>query len=163
MVRTAGPNRPGGQPPIDKVRRLQRKLYEAAKRNPERRCHVRYDRIHRSDVLWEAWSHVRRNEGAAGVDGITLEAVAQNGVGQLLAELADALCAGRYRPPPVLRPYIPKADGKLRPLGIPTVKARIVQMAVKLGIEPKLREGAARAARRVERLDLAGRGPLFLG
>lgn len=136
MVRTAGPNHPGGQPPIDKVRRLQRKLYEAAKRNPERRFHVLYDRVHRSDVLWEAWSRVRRNKGAAGVDGITLEAVEQYGVGRLLAELADALRAGRYRPPPVLRRYIPKADGKLRPLGIPTVKDRIAQMAVKLVIEP---------------------------
>jgi group II intron reverse transcriptase/maturase len=136
MVRTAGPNNPGGQQPIDKVRRLQRKLYGAAKQHRERRFHALYDRIHRGDVLWEAWWRVRRNKGAAGVDGITLEAVEQYGVERLLAELADELRAGSYVPPPVLRRWIPKADGKLRPLGIPTVKDRIAQMAAKLVIEP---------------------------
>lgn len=136
MVRTAGPNHPGGLPPIDKVRRLQRKLYGAAKQHRERRFHALHDRVHRSDVLWEAWSRVRRNKGAAGVDGITLEAVEQYGVARLLAELGDELHAGTYQPPPVLRRYIPKTDGKLRPLGIPTVKDRIAQMAMKLVIEP---------------------------
>lgn len=136
MVRTAGPNHPGGLPPIDKVRRLQRKLYGAAKQHRERRFHALYDRVHRSDVLWEAWSRVRRNKGAGGVDGITLAAVEQYGVGRLLAELADELRAGTYEPPPVLRRWIPKADGKLRPLGIPTVRDRVAQMAMKLVIEP---------------------------
>lgn len=136
MVRTAGPNHPGGLPPVDKVRRLQRKLYVAAKQHRERRFHALYDRVHRSDVLWEAWNRVRRNKGAAGVDGITLEAVEQYGVGRLLSELADELRAGTYEPPPVLRRWIPKADGKLRPLGIPTVKDRVAQMAMKLVIEP---------------------------
>jgi group II intron reverse transcriptase/maturase len=136
MVRTAGPNHPGGREPIDKVRRLQRKLYGAAKQQRERRFHALYDRVHRSDVLWEAWSRVRRNKGVAGVDGITLEAVEEYGVARLLAELGHELHAGTYQPPPVLRRYIPKADGKLRPLGIPTVKDRIAQMAMKLVIEP---------------------------
>jgi len=68
MVRTAGPNHPGGLAPIDKVRRLQRKLYEAAKRQEGRRFHALYDRVHRSDVLWEAWRRVRRNKGSVGVD-----------------------------------------------------------------------------------------------
>jgi group II intron reverse transcriptase/maturase len=141
MVRTAGSNHPGGREPIDKVRRLQRKLYGAAKRHPERRFHALYDRVHRSDVLWEAWSRVRRNKGAAGVDGITLEAVEQYGVARLLTELGDELHAGTYRPPPVLRRWIPKADGKLRPLGIPTVKDRVAQMAMKLVIEPIFEAG----------------------
>lgn len=141
MVRTAGPNHPGGLPPIDKVRRLQRKLYVAAKRQEGRRFHALYDRIHRSDVLWEAWHRVRRNKGAAGVDGITLEAVEQYGVARLLVELGHELHAGTYEPPPVLRRYIPKADGKLRPLGIPTVKDRVAQMAVKLVIEPIFEAG----------------------
>jgi group II intron reverse transcriptase/maturase len=136
MVRTAGSNHPGGQPPIDKVRRLQRKLYGAAKQQRERRFHALYDRVHRGDVLWEAWHRVRRNKGAAGVDGITLEAVEQYGVARLLAELGHELHAGTYQPPPVLRRYIPKTDGKLRPLGIPTVKDRVAQMAMKLVIEP---------------------------
>jgi RNA-directed DNA polymerase len=94
MVRTAGPNHPDRQPPIDKVRRLQRKLYGAAKQHRERRFHALYDRIHRGDVLWEAWWRVRRNKGAAGVDGITLEAVEQYGVERLLAELAGS--CGRW-------------------------------------------------------------------
>jgi group II intron reverse transcriptase/maturase len=79
---------------------------------------------------------VKRNKGAAGVDGFTLEAVEQYGVEKLLSELQDALRAGKYRAPPVLRRYIPKADGKQRPLGIPTVKDRIAQMAAKLVLEP---------------------------
>jgi RNA-directed DNA polymerase len=141
MVRTAGPKHPGGLPPIDKVRRLQRKLYVAAKQHRERRFHALYDRVHRSDVLWEAWHRVRRSKGASGVDGITLEAVERYGVGRLLAELADELQAGTYQPPPVLRRWIPKADGKQRPLGIPTVKDRVAQMAVKLVIEPIFEAG----------------------
>jgi RNA-directed DNA polymerase len=141
MVRTAGPNHPGGLPSIDKVRRLQRKLYVAAKQQEGRRFHALYDRVHRSDVLWEAWHRVRRNKGAAGVDGITLEAVEQYGVARLLTELGHELHAGTYEPPPVLRRYIPKADGKLRPLGIPTVKDRVAQMAMKLVIEPIFEAG----------------------
>lgn len=139
MVRPAAPNSPDGYKPIveiDKVRRLQRKLYGAAKRDRRRRFHALYDRIYRSDVLWEAWKRVRAKKGAGGVDGITLRAVEEYGVGRLLAELHDELRAGQYRPPPVLRRFIPKADGTQRPLGIPTVSDRIVQMAAKLVLEP---------------------------
>ncbi|MCI0409914.1 MAG: group II intron reverse transcriptase/maturase, partial [Acidobacteria bacterium] len=136
MAETARSNHPGGLPPIDQVRRLQRKLWCAAKRQPERRFHALYDRIHRSDVLWEAWKRVRRNRGAAGVDGVTLAAVEAYGVGRLLEELRHGLQAGKYRPQPVRRRYIPKADGRQRPLGIPTVRDRVAQMAAKLVLEP---------------------------
>ena len=136
MSRGNGSNHPGRRQPIDKVRRLQRKLYVVAKQQKERRFHALFDRIHRKDVLWEAWRRVKRNKGAAGVDGVTLEAVERYGVERLLNELQGELHAGKYRPPPVLRRYIPKADGKLRPLGIPTIKDRIAQMAAKLVLEP---------------------------
>ena len=136
MVRTAASNSPGGRKPIDKVRRLQRKLYVVAKRDRGRRFHALYDRIHRRDVLWEAWRRVRAKRGAGGVDGETLTAVEQYGVERLLMALGDQLQRGEYRPPPVLRRYIPKADGTRRPLGIPTVSDRIVQMAAKLVLEP---------------------------
>ena len=136
MAESARPNNPGGRKPIDKVRQLQRKLWKAAKQHPGRRFHALYDRIHRSDVLWEAWECVRRTRGAAGVDNVTLAAVEQFGVLRLLDELQHALHAGTYRPQPVLRRYIPKADGKKRPLGIPTVRDRVAQMAAKLVLEP---------------------------
>jgi group II intron reverse transcriptase/maturase len=136
MDRGSGPNNPVRQKPDEKVRQLQRKLYVVAKQQKERRFHALYDRIFRSDVLEEAWRRVKRNKGAAGVDGITLEAVEEYGVERLLNELQDELRAGTYRAPPVLRRYIPKADGKQRPLGIPTVKDRIAQTAAKLVLEP---------------------------
>ena len=122
--------------PVDKVRQLQRKLYVCAKQSRTRRFHALYDRIYRSDVLREAWRRVRSNGGAAGVDAETIQAIEQRGPGEFLAEIQAALRAGRYRPSPVRRRYIPKADGKQRPLGIPTVRDRVVQMAAKLVIEP---------------------------
>lgn len=92
--------------------------------------------IHRDDVLWVAWERVRANRGAAGVDKQTLADIERLGVGEFLAELQAELQAGRYRPLAVRRRYIPKAGGKQRPLGIPAVRDRIVQMATKLVIEP---------------------------
>jgi len=119
-----------------KVRQLQRNLYVAAKRDRDRRFHALYDRIWRGDVLLEAWERVRSNKGAAGIDGETLSMVERQGVGPFLAELQSLLRAGEYRPQPVRRVYIPKADGRQRPLGIPAVRDRVVQMAAKIVIEP---------------------------
>jgi group II intron reverse transcriptase/maturase len=136
MTQATASNHPVRQESDEKVRRLQRKLFVAAKQQKGRRFHALYDRIHRSDVLWKAWECVKRNRGAAGVDGMTLEAVEQYGVEKLLTELQDELRAGEYVSPPVLRRHIPKPDGRLRPLGIPTVKDRVAQAAAKLVMEP---------------------------
>lgn len=127
--------------PVDKVRELQRKLFIAAKCNPGRRFHALYDRIWRGDVLLEAWRRVRSNRGAAGIDGETLKMIEQQGVDDFLAEIRDVLRAGRYRPSPVRRRYIPKPDGRQRPLGIPTVRDRVVQMAAKIVLEPIFEAG----------------------
>lgn len=136
MAGTTGPNYPEARERLDKVRQLQRRLCAAAKRHPGRRFHALYDRIGRRDVLTEAWKRVRRNKGAAGVDGMTLAAIEEQGVERFIEAIASALRAGKYRPAAVLRRYIPKADGKRRPLGIPTVRDRVVRMAAKLVLEP---------------------------
>ena len=121
---------------MDKVRQLQRRLWTAAKRSPERRFHALYDRIFRSDVLREAWKRVKRNKGAAGVDRQSIAEVEGLGVEGFLEALQSELREGTYRPRAVLRRYIPKADGRKRPLGIPTIRDRVVQMAAKLVLEP---------------------------
>ena len=137
MAGTARSNYPQGQHlPPEKVRRLQNRLWATAKQSPGRRFHALYDRIHRSDVLWEAWQRVRANRGAAGVDGETLAAVEAYGVERMLDGLARDLRAGSYRPAPVRRVEIPKPDGSRRPLGIPTVADRVCQQAAKLVLEP---------------------------
>ena len=130
-------NLPGGALPVDKVQRLQARLWMAAKQNPGRRFHALYDRIHRSDVLWAAWRAVKANRGAAGIDQETLADVERLGVGRFLEELRSLLIAGEYRSAAVLRRYIKKSDGKKeRPLGIPTVRDRVVQAATRIVLEP---------------------------
>jgi len=121
--------------PDEKVRQLQRRLWVCAKQSRTRRFHALYDRIYRSDVLWEAWRRVRSNKGAAGVDHTTLQSIEERGVQQFLEGIQADLKTGQYRPSPVKRRWIPKADGKQRPLGIPTVRDRVIQMAAKLVIE----------------------------
>jgi RNA-directed DNA polymerase len=141
MVETARSISPGRQQPTDNVRRLQRKLWAASKRSPERRFHALHDRIHRSDVLWAAWERVRRNRGAAGVDRLTLATVEEHGVERMLDELSRDLREGRYRPLPVRRVEIPKPQGGARPLGIPTVRDRVAQAAAKIVLEPIFEAG----------------------
>jgi group II intron reverse transcriptase/maturase len=122
--------------PADEVRQLRRRLYVSAKRSRGRRFHALYDRICRGDVLAEAWKLVKSNRGAAGIDGQTLSMIEQGGVEEYLQELQQRLRSGRYWPQPVKRQYIPKPDGTQRPLGIPTVRDRVVQAAAKLVVEP---------------------------
>jgi RNA-directed DNA polymerase len=136
MDRESGPNSPAGRTPRDKVRELQERLGAAAKRSPGRRFHALYDRISRGDVLEKAWRRVKRNRGSAGVDAQTLAEVEEQGVEGFLEALASELKAGTYRPQAALRRYIPKADGKKRPLGIPAVRDRVVQMAATLVLGP---------------------------
>ena len=136
MSGRSGTNHPDHHPVVDKVRQLQRRLWVAAKRSPERRFHALMDRIWRADILQEAWRRVKRNRGTAGIDRETLAAVERDGVERMLHELGAALRAGTYRPPPVLRRYIPKADGRQRPLGIPTIRDRVAQMAATLVLTP---------------------------
>jgi RNA-directed DNA polymerase len=127
MTGSSGSNHPGGRESLDKVRQLQRRLWKVAKQQPGRRFHALMDRIDRRDVLWEAWRRVKRNRGAAGVDAMTLAEVEQAGVEAFLGDLGARLRAGTYRPCAVRRRYIPKADGRPRPLGIPTVAAYCIR------------------------------------
>jgi RNA-directed DNA polymerase len=123
---------------LDKVRALQHTLYRAAKADPGRRFHALWDKVLRRDVLWRAWVAVRVNDGAPGIDRITLDQVEQYGVTRLLDELAGELRTGRYRPLPARRVFIPKPGQptERRPLSIPSVRDRVVQAAVKIVLEP---------------------------
>lgn len=121
----------------EKIRILQRKLYTKAKHEPGYRFYALYDKVSRADVLQHAYRLVRSNRGAPGIDGVSFEAIdAEAGVEKFLEGLAEEVKNKTYRPLPVRRVMIPKSDGSQRPLGIPTIRDRVVQMAVKLMIEP---------------------------
>lgn len=120
----------------EKVRQLQNKLYLTAKKCQKRRFHALYDKVYWDDVLIEAWKRVKANKGSSGVDGIRIEDIEKMGIEKYLKELKKELIEGKYIPSPVKRVMIPKPDGSERPLGIPTVRDRIVQMAAKIAIEP---------------------------
>jgi RNA-directed DNA polymerase len=123
---------------LDYARKLQRTLYRAAKQQPERRFTLLYDKVCRQDILQEAWQRVKSNKGAAGVDEVAIEEISERGETRFLAEIEKELRDGSYRVSLVRRVHIPKPGQpeKTRPLGIPTVKDRVIQMAVKLVIEP---------------------------
>lgn len=121
----------------DSIRTLQRKLYAKAKQEPAYRFYALYDKTYRADILSHAWRLVRSNGGSPGIDGVTFEVIERNeGVEGFLQELARDLRERTYLARPVRRVMIPKADGSQRPLGIPTIRDRVAQMAVKLVIEP---------------------------
>ena len=123
-------------PTLPKVQKLQDALHAKAKGSPKFRFYALYDKVYRDDMLWLAHRRCLINGGAAGVDGQTFEDIEQYGVTKWLGELAEELRTKTYRPSPVRRVYIPKPDGKQRPLGIPTIKDRVVMMAAVLVLEP---------------------------
>ncbi len=121
----------------DKAQQLCEKLYLAAKKSKTRRFHQLYDKVYRMDILRDAWTIVKQNKGCAGVDGVGIGDVILYGQDKYLQELHDTLLdTHKYHPRKIRRVYIPKADGKQRPLGIPAIKDRVVQTATKSLLEP---------------------------
>ncbi len=129
--------RKSGEEP-DKLSRLRQKLYQKAKQEPRFKFYSLYAHLWRDDVLWEAWKRVKANKGSAGVDGVTFSAIesSEGGVKEFLEEIRKSLKSRTYKPSPIKRVYIPKANGTQRPLGIPTIRDRVVQMAALLMLEP---------------------------
>jgi group II intron reverse transcriptase/maturase len=120
----------------ERVQIFQRKLYSKAKQEADFRFYVLYDKLSLPYFLKESWRRVKANKGVAGYDGLGFGDIEKIGVIEYLNEIKDELKSETYRPQPVLRVYIEKKNGKLRPLGIPTIKDRIVQMCCKMIIEP---------------------------
>jgi RNA-directed DNA polymerase len=120
----------------DRIRTLQRKLYLKAKAEPDYRFYLLYDKVHRTDILRHAYNLVRANSGAPGVDGVSCAAIEALGLEGWLAGIATELRTKTYQPQPVRRVMIPKPGGGERPLGIPTIRDRVVQTAAKLVLEP---------------------------
>lgn len=121
---------------FDTVEKLQNKLTDVAKSDPKRKFHSLRDKVYRMDVLEQAWQDVKENKGAPGPDGVMISAIEEQGVEKMLVKMQEELRIGTYKPGPVRRVYIPKANGGKRPLGIPNVRDRIVQAALKIVIEP---------------------------
>jgi RNA-directed DNA polymerase len=153
----------------DSIRSLQRKLYRKAKAEPEFRFYLLYDKIYRQDILEHAYALARANAGAPGVDGMSFAAIDAAGVEKWLSGLREELISKTYRPAPVRRVMLPKPGGGERPLGIPTIRDRVVQTAAKLVLEPifeadlddsafgyRPRRGATEAIKEVHRLVCRG-------
>ena len=121
---------------VDKAQELYEKIYLAAKKSKTRRFHALYDKVYRMDILNKAWKQVKANGGTAGVDNESIQDIIANGEEQMMAEIQQTLKKGEYQPRKVKRVYIPKPDGRERPLGIPTIRDRIVQTATKQVLEP---------------------------
>lgn len=133
---TAGGERPLAQRTRKNVQVLQNTLHRAAKKEPSRKFGILYDKVCRWEVLWTSWIRVQKNKGAPGVDGRTIVAIKEEGEVRFIREIQQELLEKRYKPQRIRRVFIEKESGKLRPLGIPTVRDRIVQGAVKLILEP---------------------------
>ena len=120
----------------ESVQKLQTALHDKAKKSPDLRFYALYDKVYREDVMAFAYECCKANRGAAGVDGQTFEDIEEYGAGKWLDELAQELRSRTYQPQPVRRVWLPKPDGKQRPLGVPAIKDRVAQAAAVLVLEP---------------------------